>query len=632
MCGISGVISADPRPVEPAVRAMMRVMVHRGPDDEGFEVLSLGGSEASGPVAGLGFRRLAILDLSAAGHQPMFNQRTGDCLIFNGEIYNFRQLRTELQMAGVVFRSTSDTEVLLQALCTWGEDAVEKLQGMFAFAFYHASSQRILLARDPLGIKPLYVAALPDRLLFASEIKPLLASGLVPKDLDLAGISGMLAYGAVQSPRTVYEHIRSFPAGHTQWIDGRVTTGDVPPRPRRFWSFPQQTLADHQVQAASAVHDMLHDAVLRHLIADVPVGIFLSAGIDSTIIASLAREYTPRVVAFTVGFGAVHGQDEVVLASETAKALGIKHVSVELDAANMPGKWHDWLAGMDSPSIDGFNTYVVSRRLAAEGVVVGLSGLGADELFGGYATFDRAPRWSRMLRALRFIPRGLRASVLSAAGAAGGPPGAMEKLADLVAGDTSVAGVARSLRRALSDSRIRAMGLGTDRVGLAADYLEEAANRIEPVLDGDPFNTVARLEATHYMGDTLLRDTDANSMRHSLEVRVPFLDLPLVNYVSALPGSVKRGGSSKALLRLAGNHVLSKQISNRPKTGFTLPIGAWMRGEMREPCEAAIKHLASQSFIDAAEVDRTWWSFINDPRSMHWSRPLALVVLGTYLP
>ena len=631
MCGICGVISADPKPVEPAVRAMMRAMVHRGPDDEGFEILPLGGSETSGPVAGFGFRRLAILDLSAAGHQPMFNQRTGDFLIFNGEIYNFRQLRTELQMAGVVFRSTSDTEVLLQALCTWGEAAVEKLQGMFAFAFYHASSQRILLARDPLGIKPLYVAALPDRLLFASEIKPLLASGLVPKDLDLAGISGMLAYGAVQSPRTVYKHIRSFPAGNAQWIHGRVAAGDAPEKPRRYWGFPRQLLYDDQPNAARVVHDMLHEAVLRHLVADVPVGVFLSAGIDSTIIASFAREYTPRVTAFTVGFGAVHGQDEVALASETAKALGIKHVSVELDAANMPGKWHDWLAGMDSPSIDGFNTYVVSRRLAAEGVVVGLSGLGADELFGGYAAFHRAPRWSRMLQALRFIPRGLRASVLSAVGAAGGPPAAMEKLADLVAGDTSVAGVARSLRRALSDSRIRAMGLGTDRVGLATDYLEEAPNRIEPVFDGDPFNTVARLEATHYMGDTLLRDTDANSMRHSLEVRVPFLDLPLVNYVSALPGAVKRGGSSKALLRLAGNHVLSKQISNRPKTGFTLPIGDWMRGEMREPCDAAIKHLASQPFIDSAEVGRTWRSFLDDPRSMHWSRPLALVVLGSYL-
>jgi len=364
----------------------------------------------------------------------------------------------------------------------------------------------------------------------------------------------------------------------------------------------------------------------------VPVGVFLSAGIDSTIIASFAREYTPRVTAFTVGFGAIHGQDEVTLASETAKALGIKHVSVELDAANMPEKWHDWLDTMDSPSIDGFNTYVVSRRLAAEGVVVGLSGLGADELFGGYQTFDRAPRWSRMLRGLRFIPRGLRQAALSAAGVAGGSPGAMEKLADLITGDPSVAGVARSLRRALSNARIHAMGLGPDRVGLAADYLEAGPNRIEPAFDGEPFNTVARLEATHYMGDTLLRDTDANSMRHSLEVRVPFLDLPLVNYVSALSGSVKRGGSSKALLRLAGNHVLSKHIANRPKTGFTLPIGAWMRNEMREPCDAAIKHLASQSFVDAAEVGRTWRSFLDDPRSMHWSRPLALVVLGSYLP
>jgi asparagine synthase (glutamine-hydrolysing) len=631
MCGICGVISADPRPVEPAVRAMMRAMVHRGPDDEGFELLPFGGSDAAGPVAGFGFRRLSILDLSAAGHQPMFNERTGDCLVFNGEIYNYRQLRTELQMAGVVFRSTSDSEVLLQALSMWGEAAVEKLQGMFAFAFYHASSQRILLGRDPLGIKPLYVAALRDRFLFASEIRPLLATGLVPKDLDLAGVAGMLAYGAVQSPRTVYERIRSFPAGHTQWLTSGVIAGQPPAEPKQFWSFPREVLPDDKQHAAKAVHGMLREAVLRHLVADVPVGVFLSAGIDSTIIASFAREFTPQVTAFTVGFGSVHGEDEVDLAAETARSLGMKHVAVQLDAANLPEKWHDWLAGMDSPSIDGFNTYVVSRRLAAEGVVVGLSGLGADELFGGYATFERAPRWSRLLRGLQFIPRGLRAAAVAACGVAGGSPGSVEKLADLVAGDQSVAGVARSLRRALSNPRLRAMGLGADQVGLAADYLERGPCRIEPVLDGDAFNTVARLEATHYMGDTLLRDTDANSMRHSLEVRVPFLDLPLVNYASALSGQVKRSRVSKSLLRQAGDGVLSQKLMNRPKTGFTLPIGDWMRGPMREPCEAAIKSLASQPFIEAAEVGRTWQSFIDEPQSMHWSRPLALVVLGSYL-
>jgi asparagine synthase (glutamine-hydrolysing) len=631
MCGICGVISADPQPVEPAVRAMMRAMVHRGPDDEGFELLPMGPGDAPSPVVGLGFRRLSILDLSSAGHQPMFNERTGDCLVFNGEIYNFRQLRAQLQCEGVVFRSTSDTEVLLQALSVWGDDAVGKLQGMFAFAFYHAASRRILLARDPLGIKPLYVAALPDRLIFASEIRPLLASGLVAKYVDLAGISGMLAYGAVQSPRTVYRHIRSFPAGHAQWINAGIVAGKAPSPPRRTWSFPRQVLSDDEPRAVSQIHDLLRDAVLRHLVADVPAGVFLSAGIDSTVIASFARDYTPQVTAFTVGFGPVHGEDEVGLAVETAKALGIKHVSVSLDADNMPEKWHDWLATMDSPSIDGFNTYVVSRRLASEGVVVGLSGLGADELFGGYGTFDRAPRWSRLLQGLAFIPRSLRGAVVGAWGAMGGPPGSMEKLADLVAGDTSVAGVARSLRRALSDTRIRAMGLAPERVGLAADYLEPAPVRLEPVFDGDAFNTVARLEATHYMGDTLLRDTDANSMRHSLEVRVPFLDLPLLNYVSALSGRVKRGSVSKALLRKAGDGVLSSRITSRPKTGFTLPIGDWMRGPMREPCDEAIKCLASQSFINAAEVGRTWRSFLDEPHSMHWSRPLALVVLGNYL-
>jgi asparagine synthase (glutamine-hydrolysing) len=624
-------MSGDQPLVEPAVRRMMRVMVHRGPDDDGYEQLPLGGE--GGPIAGFGFRRLSILDLSAAGHQPMVNPVTGDCLIFNGEIYNFRDLRKDLEARGVSFRSTSDTEVLLHALSTWGEAALEKLEGMFAFAFYEAKSRRILLARDPLGIKPLYVAALPDRFVFASEIRAVLASGLVPADLDVAGIAGMLAYGAVQSPRTIYERIRSFPAGASQWLDAGAASGRIPAGPRRYWSFPKERRLDGPALAAENVHEMLHSAVLKHLVADVPVGVFLSAGIDSTIIASFAREYTPQVTAFTVGFGEVHGEDEVDLAAATAKALGIRHVAVELDAANMPTKWHHWLASMDSPSVDGFNTYVVSRRLAAEGVVVGLSGLGADEFFGGYQTFTRGPGWSRVLQGLSFLPDWLRSGAIAGVGQFNGRVGAIEKLRDLVAGDPSVAGITRSLRRAMSNDRLAALGLAAHEVGLAADYLDRGPMRHEPEYDGDPFNTVSRIEAAHYMRDTLLRDTDANSMRHSLEVRVPFLDLPLVNYVSSLPGYVKRSdrGLSKSLLREAAAGVLSREVANRPKTGFTLPIGNWMRGEMRESCEEAIRRVADLPFIEGGEVRRVWLSFLKDERAIHWSRPLALVVLGSAL-
>ena len=616
--------------MEPAARRMMQAMIHRGPDDEGYEELPMGGDE-SGPVAGFGFRRLSIMDLTAAGHQPMFNSHTGDCLIFNGEIYNFRSLRAELQLRGILFRGTSDSEVLLQALSTWGEAALEKLQGMYAFAFYEAKTRRILLARDPLGIKPLYVASLPDRFVFASEIRSVRASGLVPDDLDMGGIAGMLAYGAVQSPRTIYDRIRSFPAGASQWLDAGVVAGRPQLTPRRHWNFPAHTRAATDIPTAAAnVRQLLQDSVLRHLVADVPVGVFLSAGIDSTIIASFAREFTPHVTALTVGFGEAHQQDEVALACDTAKALGIKHVAVQLDATNISAKWHDWISGLDSPSVDGFNTYMVSRRLAAEGVVVGLSGLGADELFGGYPSFGRATSWSRAIKALSFLPMGMRTSVIYKLGEIDGRAVVFEKLADLVAGDPSVAGITLSLRRAMANRQLSELGVSLDRTGLLPNCLD-AASGTGAVLDGDGFNTVSRMELVHYMGDTLLRDTDANSMRHSIEVRLPFLDTPVVDYVSSLPGSTQRraGGASKSLLRKACVNVIPPDVACRPKTGFTLPIGDWICGEMRESCDAAISRLEQVPFFEGREVRRFWDSFVKDRRSMHWSRPLALLMLGS---
>lgn len=664
MCGICGVIGGDPVVVAPAVSRMMGAMVHRGPDDQGYEELPLtaegqaamgtadrrhnvgnhaaadghrGGSRAAAgmlaagcggyPVAGFGFRRLSILDLTSAGHQPMFNPTTGDCLVFNGEIYNYRRLRAELQCEGVLFRSNCDSEVLLQALSRWGESALHKIQGMYALAFYDARNRRVLLARDPLGIKPLYVSRERNRVVFASEVRAIKASQLVDLALDETGVASMLAYGSVQSPLTVYRAIRSFPAGHFQWIDA-AGGGGVDSHQRRYWWFPPVAPKGIELTGAIAsVRQLLRDSVMRHLVSDVPVGVFLSAGVDSTIVASLAREYTAAVTAFTVGFGKAYGTDEVDLAVGTAKALGVKHVAVELDTRNVTDLWRAWIERMDSPSVDGFNTHVVSWSLAREGVVVGLSGLGADELFGGYNTFERAPRLSRILRALRFVPPALRAGLVSRFGALMRSRAVIDKLTDVVAGDPDIVSVTRALRRTVSNQRLAAMGLPT-----GAEVLRAAPGQVRPGGDeeSDGFNTVARTELTHYMSDTLLRDTDVNSMRHSLEVRVPYLDLPLVEYVSALPGRLKwhEGVASKSLLRMAFKDTLRDDIAGRPKTGFTLPIGDWMRGEMRETCAAAINRVARIPFLEEREVRSMWDAFLANDKAMHWSRPMSLVVLG----
>ena len=608
-------------------------MVHRGPDDDGFVELPFG-RDGQAPVVGLGFRRLSIIDLSLTGHQPMVNSSTGDWLVFNGEVYNFRSLRAELADTGVIFIGTSDTEVVLHALSRWKEEALPKLQGMFALAFYDSVERRLLLARDPLGIKPLYVAELPDRFVFASEIRALRASGLVPLDPDVAGVAGMLAYGAVQSPRTVYEKIRSFPAGHCRWLDAGAVSGRPPTPPRRYWTFPAAQPVPPLADAIAEVSRLIRGSVERHLVADVPVGVLLSAGIDSTAIAAFAQEHSSKLTAFTVGFAKLALEDESALAAATAAALGIRHVTVGLEAPSLPETWQEWLRTLDSPSIDGFNTRLVSRRLAEEGVIVGLSGLGADELFGGYPSFRRAARWSRFVRTFKLVPADLRSGLVAQLGRFDGREGAFEKLGDLMATDGSVRSVALAMRRTLSDRRLQALRLTPGRVGLAADYLDARGPlRWQPATDGDAFNTVSQMELVHYMGDTLLRDTDANSMQHSLELRVPFLDLPLVNYVSSLPGSVKQpaDGPPKSILRAACGSVVPKDVMSRPKTGFTLPIGSWMKHSVRDQCEAAIAVTEQLPFLDGGEVRRVWQEFLAKPHALHWSRPLALVVLGAHL-
>lgn len=605
-------------------------MVHRGPDDEGYEELPLGHA-ADAPVAGFGFRRLAILDLSPLGHQPMVDGRTGDAIVFNGEIYNFVDLRARLRAEGHEIRSTGDTEVLLRALSVWGERALDELDGMFALGFYHAATRRVLLARDPQGIKPLYVARLPGAILFASEVRALLASGAVPSDLDPAGIASYLAYGAPQDPLTIHRAIRSLPAGSCEWLDAGSLAGRAA-RPRRYWRFPDAAApAEPETAVVDRVRSLLEDAVRQQCVADVSLGVFLSGGIDSASMAALAARSQGLVDTFAVGHQVAGGDDETAAAAETAGFLGTRHFQTVVDDHWVLLQWSEWLKAADRPSIDGLNTYIVSGAVSDRGINVALSGLGADELFGGYPTFFCVPRLRQAMRAISWIPRRLRRTA-AASLLAWLPAGKRAKLVDLLSNGSSAIELTALRRRALGDEMLRTLGFQSQGLGLSPIFLPtEAYDAFTPTRDS--FAAIAEAEASLYMGNTLLRDSDTNSMAHSLELRVPFLGRRIFDFVSSLPGSIRapQGSPPKHLLRRALADRLPRSVFDRPKKGFGLPLDDWMFGPLRDQCEAAVEAVASCSLMNEITVRRTWKYFFEHRKQIHWSRPLTLIALGSYL-
>ncbi len=609
----------------------MRAMVHRGPDDEGYEQLELGGAYDA-PVAGFGFRRLSILDLSPAGHQPMFNRATGDCLIFNGEIYNFRWLKSKLKAEGVEVESTGDTEVLLKSLSRWGEAVLNELDGMFAFAFYEAKTRRVLLARDPFGIKPLYVSQLSRGFVFASEVRAVLASGLVPDDLDPAGIASYLAYGSPQDPLTVHSAIKSFPAGSAAWVGRSIAEGMPLAQPRRYWQFPDAVAPFSEKDAIWRIEDDLQQSVRDQCEADVPLGVFLSGGIDSGTIAALARKWSEDVHTLAVGFEGHSEFDETAYAAETARALGTLHRQTILDDPWVADQWRDWMLAADRPSIDGFNTFVVSGVVKDQGMTVALSGLGADELFGGYGHFRSIPQMQRWLSRFSWVPRGLRRMTAGVA-LRKVRRSKREKAMDMVAGRANVLDLVLGIRRSLSDREIRQLGFAPAAVGLSDAFLPPAA--YDPFRDtrGDAFRMISQAECFLYMANTLLRDSDTYSMAHSLELRVPFLGKSASERAVSLPGSMQAppGSPPKHLLREAAKDLLPGEVFTRPKTGFSLPMGEWMFGSLVEESSAAVDAVATCPLFDADGVRDLWAEYRMNQTAVHWSRPLSLVALGNYL-
>jgi asparagine synthase (glutamine-hydrolysing) len=575
MCGINGILRLRPDapPADREVATRTRdAMASRGPDGAGLW------APDDGSIV-LGHRRLAIIDLSETGAQPMHYGGGRFHLVFNGEIYNYKELREALSREGVRFTSTSDSEVVLALYAREGDAMLRRLRGMFALAIWDSKDRRLLLARDPYGIKPLYVAQGEGWLQFASQVRALEAGGRVASAVDPAAVASFLLWGSVAEPRTLRAAIRALPAGHGIVVeDGRVGA-----------PAPFHDLRALDGAPCPGIAEALEDSVRAHLVADVPVGVFLSAGLDSSVIAAIARRVSGEgLTTITVRFGDLVGTpgDEGPEAAALARRLATRHVELMLTKSDLRGLWPKVLAAMDQPSVDGFNTYVVSRVAHDAGFKVVLSGLGGDELFGGYDSFRDVPSWARRARIARRVPGAKTAWAAVARGVGGSRP----KLAGMLSYAGSIPGAYFVRRGVFLPEELRSI-LGDEMAAEGLGSIDPAADAQSAVGSGpqthDAWLAVHLMESALYMRNQLLRDSDWASMAHSLELRVPFVDAQLRAEVVGLGFEPARSGGKAAVARAAAPE-LPESVLARAKTGFQIPVAAALADDPATPVRGGL--------------------------------------------
>ena len=613
MCGLAGIYSYRPSSnVVGTARltSLLWAMARRGPDATGTWV-GLGGRIQ------LGHRRLSIIDPREAGNQPMVDAESECSIVFNGEIYNYRELRAELMREGFNFHSQSDTEVLLKGYLHWGEGLLRKLRGMFAFAIWDPRKRGLWLVRDPYGIKPLYYSDHAGTFAFASQVNPLRTVIETDTRPEPAGVVGFLLLGSVPEPYTFCRGIRALPAGHAMWvIHEKVEISRKYASTTDIWLLAGQQ--PEQLEGAAfleRVRASLTASVSAHMVADVPVGAFLSAGVDSSALVGLMAEGHPASLkTVTLGFSRFRNtaSDEVLHAERTAVRYGTQQhtawITDEEAAADLP----QILADMDQPSVDGFNTWLVSKHTAALGLKVAISGIGGDELFGGYEHFAQLPKWSRWLKRVGKLPalpfllaKGLNTA--SGFGLVHAKAAALSRLGPDLAG---LYLVRRGLFMpwelpGLIDTELVREGLAA----LGPPYYMQS----QPVASCDnDYVTIAALEAASYLRNQLLRDSDWASMAHSLELRTPLVDFQLLRELAPVLAAPRPIGlSGKRGLALAPRPALTSDIFTRPKSGFSIPMGEWME---------------QTSLLDQ------WRGVpkLNHPRC-HWSRRLAYAMAADCL-
>jgi asparagine synthase (glutamine-hydrolysing) len=624
MCGIAGILTSDGgRDLRPALNSMRAALRHRGPDDEGLLVLPL----PSGGQLGLTHTRLAIQDLTPAGHQPMHDAAADAWLALNGEVYNHRELRAQLGKRP--FCSSGDTETVLRAWVERGESALGLLRGMFAFAVYDARRQSLWLARDRLGVKPLYAARTEaGDWLFASEVRALLASGLLPRRLNHEALAGYLAFGSVAAPQTLVAGATSLMPGEIWRFDLRDGIPATPIR-RRYWSPPfvgADEATVHRREAIDLLRPVLREAARLRMVSDVPVGVFLSGGIDSSSVVSLLAAEGFALQTFSVAFGEKNF-DESAHAQRIAAAFGTQHTELLLEPRQVIEQFENAISAYDQPSLDGLNTYFLSRTVRQAGVRVALSGLGGDEIFAGYPSFRTSARLDRRLfrlsawlahQWLRLVrPQAPRTRKLRALLAAGG-----SRIAQYAV-----------YREVVSDSRRHALlgrenGSSTSTIpNPVRTCVEEDARSLDAV------NAHSLLELSFYLANTLLRDSDQMSMAHALELREPLLDHVLVETVARIPGRLKLASGNargnKSLLLDSLPRPLPADVVRRRKMGFVFPWAAWLRRELRDrAAQTLLNRSASVACgMEPDAVEAFWNDFQADDAGIPATNMLCLIHL-----
>lgn len=620
MCGIAGLVTIDGRPVDRELLARMNErLAHRGPDDAGTWLTQ------SGDVGvGLGSRRLSIFDLSPRGHMPMSSADGQLTITYNGEVYNFKEIRRELESLGHTFKSNTDTEVVLQAYAQWGVECLHRLNGMFAFAIWDERERSLFVARDRLGVKPLHFTALNGRFAFASEIKSLLMDPALPRDIDFEALDLYLAFRVIPHPHTIFKSVKKLPPGHYLiWKAGQV-------RQYPYWDvFGKVNGAngDHQFgqsrsrakleSITSDLYDLVEDSVRLRLASDVPLGVLLSGGIDSSIVAGLMTRISgTRIKTFTLGFlqakGALHGYDESATARQTAEALGSEHHELLVTSDLVVDTIPEALDHCDEPfATSSLIPTLLISKLAREKVTVALSGDGPDEVFGGYRAYLLDPLANLYLR----LPQVLRKGLVEPA------------VKNLNASDAS--GLMRNIRRAqrfvralegepaerffrltnkfydVAPADIYKSSFRTLSLAGAEGLYRDCYHKWTP--QNDHINPMLYVDSKIKLADHILTKVDLMSMKVGLEVRSPFLDYRVVELAFGIPGNLKINWfRKKHLLRETFKHLLPKHLLTLPKTGFEIPVSEWLKRELREMFWDTVAPPVGGGILNDATIERLY--------------------------